>query len=269
MNSVAIQSIHIHDSEFLRGMHADHFVDAVAGRLANFVTRVADVSGSDVAHYICSSSLDFTCSGGWFDPARLCATTLKYCGVPCSFSNALQCATWGFMLRQHMRCKPEIRHVVLSIVDANPLDLQFWDENSSWGRTGHRLTQLHLELCEATDTVWVSGCNPQVMLYDYARQINRLMGLHAGHTLALPFFEAKMRKGLRRSVSDFPCLADHYEEFGHLCGSDPWMAIARQQLVEPDGERRCIVSSIASQGYACFLSAQSGPWTSTFIEGHA
>lgn len=288
MNALAIRTIEISGSGFLNGLAPEAFVDRLADRLAMSVDRATGGAVEGYSHYVCSSTLDISCSAGWFDPAAVCRRVREATGVRCSYSNAMQCATWGFLVRQHLANKPDVRHILCSIVDANPLGMRFWEDNVSWGRTGHRITFVHLEIPSVpdrdlatdldagapprpVDAIVIGKCNPEAMLYDYAIEIQKVMARWQDHTIAIPYFEEKMRKGLKRSMAGHAHLPDLYEEYGHLCGSDPWMSIARDdaRVVAGPGGKHYLASSIASEGYFCFLSATADAQSRISIEGAA
>jgi hypothetical protein len=279
MTALAIKNIDISGSVFLNGIASEVFVDRLTEKLGGFVARAMSSScGGGFAHYICSSTLDITCSAGWFEPLALTRKIQAASGLRCSYSNAMQCATWGFLVRQHLVNKPDVRNILISVVDANPLGIRFWVTNAAWGKTGHRVTLVHLQSPEQdgdsapnypADAITVSKCNPNAALYDYALEIQRAMARHPDHTLAIPYFEEKMRKGLKRSMDGYAYLPDRYEEFGHLCGSDPWMSIARDVASASAGSKRYLASSFASEGYCCFLSVTTDAHSKICIEGHA
>jgi hypothetical protein len=279
MNSLAIKSINISHSRFLNELAPGDFVEQLSSRLIALIDGItSDNRDTKFSHYVCSSTLDILCSGGWFEPTALSRRIHEKTGVACAYSNAMQCATWGFLVRQHLVNKPDVRNIILSIVDANPLKMRFWDDNASWGKTSHRITLVHLEIppratsddqpCTNLETPIVIGkCNPNAMLYDYAREIQRLTTRYVDHSLAVPYFEEKMRKGLKRTLGTYSYLPDMYEQYGHLCGSDPWMSVAQDSGPISSGGKQYLVSSVASEGYFCFLSATATAQSRMHIEG--
>jgi hypothetical protein len=272
MSSLMIKAIDIRDSRFLQGLPPDVFVDRLASRLIAFTaTAVAGGHACDYAHYVCSSSLDVPSCSGWFDAVALCRHVRDATGVHCAYSNALQCATWGFLVRQHLTLRRHVSHIIVSIIDANPLGIRFWSDNDHWGRTGHRVTLLHLQLpsgrFDEDAAVTVARCNPRAMLYDYVHEMQVVMEKHADHTLAVPYFEEKMRKGINRNLLDYMYLPDQFEKYGHLCGADPWVSIAMDERRALASSQRYMASSIASEGYCCFLSASTDAHSCISIEG--
>jgi hypothetical protein len=279
MNGIVIKSIDISHSAFLNGLVPDVFVEQLSSKLASSVEKTVSAHGhTHFSHYVCSSTLDISCSAGWFEPAALCRRIYEMTGIRCTYSNAMQCATWGFLVRQHLSTKPDIRNIIFSIVDANPLNMSFWEDNLSWGKTNQRITLVHLEIpivpsasdqlsAQLDDAVVIGKCNPSAMLYDYAREIQKVTTRYENHTLAIPYFEEKMRKGLKRSIGDYPYLPDLYEKYGHLCGADPWMSIAKDIGRMSVEGKQYLVSSIASEGYFCFLSANANAQSRMSIEG--
>jgi hypothetical protein len=279
MNSIVIKSIDIAQSAFLNGLLPDAFVEQLSSKLADSVERTMSAHGDTrFSHYVCSSTLDISCSAGWFQPAALCRKIHEMTGIRCTYSNAMQCATWGFLVRQHLNSKPDIRNIIFSIVDANPLNMSFWEDNASWGKTNQRITLVHLEIPinplvsdspsnQMDNAIVIGKCNPSAMLYDYAREIQKVTTRYENHTLAIPYFEEKMRKGLKRSIGDYAYLPDLYEEYGHLCGADPWMSIAKDIGFACVEDKQYLVSSIASEGYFCFLSASANAQSRMSIEG--
>ncbi len=309
-----LHHLDIASSEFLRGVDQSRFCDLLSDVLISKVQAVltrsnrrADgqvldydqgnsgkLSNENYSHYLCSSSLDIVCSGGWIDMVRVCQKIQSLLGVTSSFSNAMQCATWGYLVKQHLILKPYVNNIIISIVDANPLDIDFWDNNLSWGKSACRITHIHLktviasrmdaekteggrqlrgseEICalitpegarqhldEVRTVIDIGKCNPEGMLYDYAAAVYRAGDSCNGATVVVPYFDTQMRIGLQRILQYYPHLCDRYEEYGHVYGADPWISIAR------DAEEGCIdgkrfqISSLASEGYYCFLHARVG-----------
>ena len=274
MNSYRIHSIAISPSQPLDGLDASGFAQALTTQIARMTqatlqraqqrgllpaTMTTITSPAVIAHYLCSSSLDTVCSSGFLNSAALCRDLHAATGVTASFSNAMQCASWGFLLRQHLQLKPQVNHVVLTIMDANPLQIRFWQDNADWGKTSQRITQIHLEILGHA-TVQIGRCNPSVMLYDYATEIQKAVANFPQHVMALCFFEPRMRKGLRRALQGALQLPDNYDQFGHVCGSDPWIAVAldagRSVASNEPPHTHYQLSSIASAGYFCFAQAE-------------
>jgi len=261
MTDIEIRRIDAESNFFLLDATKEEF----QGQLENFLvcklTEFMDEDGAenicDYSHYICSSSLDIVCSSNWITAESLCHSIYKRTGIKTSFSNANQCATWGFLARYHLLHKPNIRNIFLSIVDANPLGMRFWNNNPSWGKSNFCVTNIHLRLLDDTQAacLTIGKCNPEVMLYDYAGLLRERARNFTGRTIVPPFFDEKMRKGLSRVLKDFNHLPDQFEKFGHLYGSDPWVSLS---LAIKDGMKgnKFVLSSIASEGYYCFLSAQ-------------
>jgi len=268
---IDILSIDIQRSDKLKGAKPDDFVEQLATKVVGQIEALhLDINSSDIAHYICSSTLDIVSSGGWFEPSELTNNVQERTGIKSIFSNAMQCATWGALLRQHVNNRMGVKHILLSIVDANPLKMKFWEDNMSWGRTSHRVTLIHLKLPEFDDQlatmVELHKCNPEVMLYEYATELQRAAKQVSNAMVCAPYFESKMRKGLKRSLKDFSHAPDRYEEFGHVCGADPWISVALSREKSDSQPGQYLLSSIASEGYFCLLRAQVSPSTHIYIE---
>jgi len=278
MTNLEIKTIEICRSEFLNGVAAGTFIDRLSSKLSKFAERAtAGRDDSGFSYYVCSSTLDVQCSGGWLDPAELCKRIHRASRLYCSYSNAMQCASWGFLIRHHLANKADVRNILIAIVDANPFGMSFWEDNLFWGRTGHRITLLHLEMPEhpgysaplelPCDGMVIGKCNPAAMLYDYSREIQKVMTRYPQHTLAIPYFEGKMRKGIKRNIGAYSYLPDLYEEYGHLCGADPWVSIARDRSRMPTESKCYLAASIASEGYFCFLPTIADSRSEMSIEG--
>jgi hypothetical protein len=279
MMNVAIRTIEIHRTEFLKGVAPDAFIDWLGSKLVEFAR--AAMAGRDDAgfsYYMCSSTLDIACSSGWFDLTELCRIVRRGSGLRCSYSNAMQCASWGFVVRHHLVNRSDVRNLLVAIVDANPFAMDFWEENEFWGRTSQTVTLLHLELGDHrresdepakqwSGAIVTGKCNPAAMLYDYSREIQKVMACHPRHTLAVPYFEGKMRKGIKRNIEAYSHLPDLYDVYGHLCGADPWMSIAHDRGGRTTEPRHYLASSIASEGYFCFLTTTADAQSKVTIEG--
>jgi len=273
MKGLAIKSIDVRQTRHLRGVGAETFVEDLTAQLSALTEQLMQRSpGTEFAHYLCSSTFDIVCSGSWFEPKNLCHELTQETGITTSYSNAMQCASWGSLLYQHLNHKPFCRDVILSIMDANPLDMRFWDENQSWGNTSHRLTQIHVHIPESVDVsrpssiLELTRCNPDVILYEYSAEIQRVAHRFNEHTICLPYFESKMRKGLKRTLRDFPHVPDQYEQYGHVCGSDPWISVVTDHQKGAAQNKQYLLSSLASHGYVCFLSAYTTPDTYINLE---
>lgn len=226
--------------------------------LTDFVEDSVCLSAETCVHYICSSSLDIVCSSEWFMPSELCQAVYSQTGLQSSFSNAYQCASWGFALRYHLQHKPEIENVILSIIDANPLGMQFWENNPAWGRSDFKVTHILLHIIDAfsEDCLGVGKCNPETLLYDYAGVVRREADSNPGRTIVTPYFDQKMRRGLNKILRHYRHLPDLFEEYGHLYGADPWVSVARDALGSSFKSEDYAISSLASEGYYCFLNAR-------------
>ena len=271
IDSIAIRHIDIQCSDHLKGIAPGQFMTRLQAQVVAQIKAVHLPSeATDVAHYTCSSTLDIVSSGGWFEPAQYTRHIESETGLKSAFSNAMQCATWGSLLRQHIHNRPAVKHILLSIVDANPLSMRFWEDNQSWGRTSHRISLVHLQLPEqvnASGPVDVLKCNPQVMLYEYAGELQRAAKLSLETIVCPPYFESKMRKGLKRSLKEFPNAPDRYQEYGHVCGADPWISVALACIEKKAKNTRYLLSSIASEGYFCLLHAHTTEQTQINFEG--
>ncbi len=268
---IDILRIDIQRSHQLQGLQPKPFMQQLAAQIAGQIEALQLNSPvSDVAHYICSSTLDIVSSGGWFEPLKLTNLIQQKTGIKSCFSNAMQCATWGTMLRQHIHNRPAVKEILLSIVDSNPLKMRFWEDNKSWGRTSHRVTLIHLRLpkkmSKMTSLVALHKCNPEVMLYEYAGELQRAAKQALSAVVCAPYFESKMRKGLNRSLREFSHAPDRYEEYGHVCGADPWISVALDSKDNSSSGAKYLLSSIASEGYFCLLRAQVSPLTHIYLE---
>jgi hypothetical protein len=112
----------------------------------------------------------------------------------------------------------------------------------------------------------VGKCNPEAMFYDYAAAIYREAEQHPDRRLVMPYFSEKMRKGLSRVLMNYSHVPDQFERYGHLYGADPWLSIVDDHGVRKIDSEKYLISSIASEGYYCFLKAHTHEYS---IRTHA
>lgn len=217
----------------------------------------ADERGEAIDHYLCSTIVDMCFSAGQVRWADLAAQP----GAPQTFVNAYECASWGYALRHAFRKRPEARFALVSILDANVHNFEFWVYNPNWEHSGFGITTLLVERDPAVPadllTGYASGGNPMM---EFAVAVRRAAQARGGTTLSMPFFPAHIGAMLSRVLDKTDRLPDLHPRFGHCFGSDPWVGLLAAHDAAPvDGERKFLACSLALNGYHCSASVTLDP----------
>lgn len=228
-------------------------IGAVLREHASMIGRGRDHAyGSAQQHYLCSTMMDVVFSAEAIDASRLLEDTYA---VPRSFTNAYECACWGYCLKYHVEHKREESRFAISIMDVNAMEMRYWSENEQWGKSGFGVATLFFEVDKDGDprellhTGMAKGGNNIIAFASVAKQVCRDM---KASRLSLPFFPEKMSVPVRRSLKDVELLAERHSVYGHAFGSDPWISFIRDHADADLAGRQIMFGSLALRGYYCF-----------------
>ncbi|WP_444930793.1 hypothetical protein ACJJIF_03130 [Microbulbifer sp. SSSA002] len=203
-------------------------------------------------HFLCSTMIELPLSSAavseqdfnYGDDARAPIT---------SFINTYECASWGYSLRHYLKQSPKARYLLVSILDANVLDLSFWRENDNWGDSGFGLCTLLFEVRDAGNVELNASCT---LTYnttpEFATVIRKMVMGRNDLTLSLPFFPENIRQIFTKLLAANVKLPDLHDRWGHCFGSDPWLNIICQGVEKGFQEpEKFLACSIALNGYYC------------------
>jgi len=224
--------------------------------IAQHVTQIGKNAAhgySDAGHhYFCSTMMDSVFSANSINPEQVFESDFD---VPQSFTNAYECACWGYCLQHHLEYKPEQKFIAISILDINAMEMKYWSQNDQWGKSGFGICTLFLEITdEPVDRQRIhngvaSGGNNIISFASFAKQVAKACD---ANTLSLPFFPDSMSIPVRRSLKNVHVTTERHDEYGHAFGSDPWIAFIRDHQSGEQDFDRIVFGSLALRGYYCF-----------------
>ncbi|WP_444922478.1 hypothetical protein ACJJID_09280 [Microbulbifer sp. CnH-101-G] len=204
-------------------------------------------------HFLCSTMIELPFTTGAVSTDDLSPPEQQR-GIPVtSFVNTYECASWGYSLRYYLRQNPTARYVIVSILDANVLDLSFWQSNENWGKSGFGLCTLLLEVESFNREDITAGC---AVTYnttpEFATIVRKMASNGKDLTLSLPFFPENIRQIFTRLLNGFQQLPDLHDRWGHCFGSDPWLNIISHGVAGRfQAREKLLACSIALNGYYC------------------
>ncbi|WP_444959621.1 hypothetical protein [Microbulbifer sp. VVAC002] len=236
-------------------------VSTAFGDIARIIRRQTDsvldaapeIKDSQIdRHFLCSTMIELPLSSSaiseqdfnYGDNARAPVT---------SFVNTYECASWGYSLRHYLTQNPESRYLMVSILDANVLDLTFWRENENWGDSGFGLCTLLFEVRDLDSINLNASCTITYNTTpEFATVIRKMAVGRDDLTLSLPFFPENIRQIFSKLLSANQKLPDLHDRWGHCFGSDPWLNIICQGAEKGfDKQENFLACSIALNGYYC------------------
>lgn len=213
-------------------------------------------------HYFCSTMMDAVFSSGLIQADPVCSLSG---GVAQSFTNAYECACWGFCLRYHLAYKRHQKYFAITIVDVNVMDQSYWSSNSQWGASGFGVTTLFFEVCspvESAEQNGVPGSRFENILIGSTNGDNNIVAFTSfakkaleqlnSTSLALPFFPEQMSVPVRRAIRSANILSEYHSVYGHAFGSDPWISFIEDHSTGKFHSGDLVLASLALRGYYCF-----------------
>ncbi|ASP37674.1 hypothetical protein CHH28_02865 [Bacterioplanes sanyensis] len=213
-------------------------------------------------HFLCSTMLELPFTSG-----ALSLTHFRHADdplAPSSYINTYECASWGYTLRYYLsqlkQAGQSQGQLLFSILDANLMGLSFWRQNENWGHSGFGLTSVWLDV-EDVDSALQHLATSCAQTWNATPEFATLIRRHTSQrddiTLGLPFFPDHIRQIFDKLLAEQTRLPDHHARWGHVFGSDPWLAIIEQQQTAPT-EQRYLPASIALNGYYCWAEVSVG-----------
>ncbi len=245
-------------------------MEETAKKLSSQITKTVEMVPPEERdeiseHCICSTTISMSLRTGqltWEDAQKLLKQHLSS-NVPEIFINAYECTGWGFALRSYLQLRPDVRYLIVTILDINVYNFGYWVWNEKWEHTGFGATVLLLEKTgEITDELLVgSAKNHDKATIEFATLVRRVMGQKKHCRLALPFFAKEFRDVLESLLTNVDKMPDTHSHWGHCFGSDPWISIAENYYPKCQQAQSVLACSYSLNGYYCMLELEVTPET--------
>ena len=207
-------------------------------------------------HFLCSTMIELpftTQSVNWRD----IVDQLKEYGEhqPDTFVNAYECASWGYSLRHYLkqaeRAHRQAKYMIVSIIDANVYDFEFWRYNDHWQHSGFGITTVILEVENPlTDEMTIGSAVTHNGVAEFFTVVRRTMMNKPGAVVALPFFPVNVQMMFEKLLRGQPSLPDLHAKYGHCFGADPWLSLLTHGLSNKiEQPQRFMACSVALNGY--------------------
>ncbi len=272
LKSAAFTPIEFAESE--QTLHVANSFKELAPVLEQQTKRVlGDVDQIQIdRHFLCSTMLELPFTSGAASLEDVNGNNSDACAYS-SFINTYECASWGYSLRYYLKQNPHCRYLLVSILDANVLRLNFWKQNENWGKSGFGLCTFLLEvtqdeLADETENPIKANCAvTHNSTPEFATIIRRMVTGREDITLALPFFPESIRQIFTRMLGSFQQLPDLHDRWGHCFGSDPWLSIINQGVTQGFREpTKILACSIALNGYYCMAEVVANAQSRFYLE---
>ena len=243
------------------------------GRQVNQLVEKTGISPEHFErHFLCSTMIELpftTQSVKWQDLVN----QLKEHGShqPDTFINAYECASWGYSLRHYLKqdslAQKQTKYMIVSIIDANVYDFEFWRYNDHWEHSGFGITTVILEVqAPLTDELTIGSAKTHNGVAEFATVVRRTMQKKPGATVALPFFPVNVQNMFEKLLRGQPSLPDLHADHGHCFGSDPWLSLLTHALVNKiEVPQRFMACSVALNGYYAIAELMMTPDTVLII----
>ena len=235
------------------------------------------VSAHDITrHFLCSTMVELPMTTGKISWQQI-SEKMRKAGAqyPDTFVNAYECASWGYSLRhylkhQHRTGKSDAssRFLMVSIIDANVYNLEFWRYNEHWEHSGFGITTLLLEVTgELTDELTIMSAATHNSMAEFATVVRRTATKKTHSTLAMPFFPENIQTMFTNLLGGKSRLPDLHADWGHCFGSDPWLSILTHALDNPiNAPTSFLACSLALNGYFALAEVVVTPATQLLLK---
>ncbi|MBA2881878.1 hypothetical protein HNR65_002209 [Desulfosalsimonas propionicica] len=250
-----------------------HFSGKVGGQARQLLDLVPDAPPESISgHYLCSTIVNTCFTVGDINVSNFNNSVAEIIShpIPVAFVNAYECASWGYAIRYHLQKHPDTRFVLISVIDANVYNFEFWIYNENWEHSGFGITTLLIErVSENKDrliTGFASGHNPMMA---FAIAIRKAAVNYPGNTITLPLFPQRIREMLASVLNKSHILPNDHEQWGHCFGSDPWLSILNNTELDSSGKplnNSYLACSLALNGYYSILEAVVNPDTILMLD---
>jgi len=223
-------------------------------------------------HFLCSTMVELPFTTGDISWPQVANMLVKN-GVnqADSFINAYECASWGFSLRHYLQHDKQTssRLLLVSIIDANIFDLEFWRYNENWHQSGFGITSILLEVDGAiTDELITQSASTHNSMAEFATVVRRHAANKDGITLAMPFFPEHIQQMFDKLLINQTRLPDLHQDWGHCFGADPWLSILSHCIKQPVIEdQQYLACSLALNGYFSMAQVKVTPETQFILQG--
>ncbi|WDE09093.1 hypothetical protein SG34_030455 [Thalassomonas viridans] len=253
----------------------DEVMSLLAEKLGSQVNQLIEQTGISpdefARHFLCSTMIEMpftTQSVKWQDIAEQLKTYGEH--QPDTFVNAYECASWGYSLRHYLKVESlkveslkveslkqgeleqeQPRYMIVSILDANVYNFDFWVYNENWEHSGFGITTVILEVtAPLTDELTIGSAVTHNSVAEFATVVRRTMMKKPGATVALPFFPVNVQQMFEKLLRGQPSLPDLHASYGHCFGSDPWLSLLNHGLSNKlEQPERFMACSVALNGY--------------------
>lgn len=222
-------------------------------------------------HFLCSTMIDLPFTTGdisWSKVASMLNQNEK--NQADTFINAYECASWGFSLRHYLQHDQQNtpQFLLVSIIDANVFDLEFWRYNENWHESGFGITTVLLEVNgQMTDELLTQCATTHNAMAEFATVIRRHANNKKGVTLAMPFFPEHIQQMFNKLLVNQTRLPDLHAQWGHCFGSDPWLSILSHCQESPIlKEQEFLACSLALNGYFSIAQIKVTPQTQFILQ---
>jgi hypothetical protein len=231
------------------------------------VNQLVEQTGIDASklkrHFLCSTMIEMPFTSRqvkWQDIAERLSQYGEH--QPETFVNAYECASWGFSLRHYLK-QDNPEYMILSIIDANVYDLEFWRYNEHWEHSGFGITTVILQLEKPlTNELTIGSAVTHNGVAEFATVVRRTTMKNPGSTVALPFFPQNVQMMFKKLLRGQPSLPDLHAQHGHCFGSDPWLSLLKHALVNKiEKPERFMACSVALNGYYALAEIMMTPDT--------
>lgn len=218
-------------------------------------------------HFLCSTMIELPFSSGDINWQSIAKTLLSLGHhQPQSFINAYECASWGYALRYCLK-QSKNKFLLVSILDANFYEFEFWKFNQHWENSGFGATSVLLEVTESiTDELVISATTTSNSMAEFATQVRRIAAKKPDVTLAMPFFPADIQQMFNKLLNGQERLPDLHAKWGHCFGSDPWLSMLCNSLQDKvKTNKRIMACSYALNGYYSLADVLLTPETKLIL----
>lgn len=219
-----------------------------------------DADGATLPHLLTSTIVNMCFTVGDFSWSRFRSMiAARTSAPPTSLLSAYECAGWGYSLRYLFKHCSGARYFLVTILDVNLYDFEFWLYNSNWGKSGFGCTTLLFEKNGPIgDELIVGAVRGNNALMEFAFSVNRVARGAERAIVALPCFPERVFDTLAHALASLKVLPNGHNEWGHCFGSDPWLGILKSQM-SGGGGSRFIACSLALNGYFCIVKVDIHP----------
>ncbi|MFE8073096.1 hypothetical protein QQM79_18700 [Marinobacteraceae bacterium S3BR75-40.1] len=223
----------------------------------------APAAASGIPHLISSTIVEMPFTTGtvhWNDWREQLSHTCR--NVPAAFTNAYECAGWGYLLRYLAKTRPSQRHCLITVFDVNLFNMSYWLENPNWEQSGFGILTLLFERPDGDLPLQTGFGKTHNPVAEFAIAVRNELKREPASAVALPFFPEGVRALFERTLKNEPRLPDLHPEWGHCFGSDPWLSLIHHRKSGKIQDEPVLCCSLALNGYyslARVVTAKDAP----------